>query len=357
MNKKPRNKTIDDVADLAGVSISTVSRVLNRNVPVSEDTVARVEAAIRTLKYVPKAAARNLARQKTNTLGLLASEVVGDFFVPLLAGIEGVAREAGYDLLISTAARHGPHDHLPSSLGAHNTDGLLVFTGSLTNAGIEHAHAQGVLMVLIHQSTPDHLPIPCITIENKAAARDLVRHLIQVHGRRRIALLRGLPQHEDTHWREEGYCQALSENGLVFDPDLALPGDFHRNVARASVTRLIDNGRPFDAIFTGDDEAAVGALEALQARGIRVPEDVSLVGFDDQNLATVVKPPLTTVHTPTGEVGRVAAQQLLRLIRNQDVDRLTLLPTDIVIRQSCGCHPEPMQAGNGHGAGAVAVAV
>jgi LacI family transcriptional regulator len=338
MNKKPLNPTIDDVAALANVSISTVSRVINRNVPVSEDVLARVEAAMQELKYIPRAAARNLASRKTNTLGLLASEVLGDFFIPLLSGIEAAVREAGYDLLISTAARRGPHDHLPGSLGSHNTDGLLIFAGSLTSAGIEHTHALGLPMVLIHQSTPAHLPVPCVTIENKAAACAIVEHLIRVHGRRRIVLLRGLPKHEDAYWREVGYREALSENGLPFDPALVAPGDFNRDTARQSVTRLLDDGVAFDAIFTGDDEAAVGALQALQARGKCVPEDVSVVGFDDQNLAAVINPPLTTVHTPTAEVGRAAAQQLLRLIRTEKADLLTLLPTELVIRRSCGCN-------------------
>jgi LacI family transcriptional regulator len=338
MNKKPQQKTIDDVAALAGVSISTVSRVINRNVPVSEEVVARVEAAMQELKYIPRAAARNLAARKTNTLGLLAAEVLGDFFSPLLSGIEGAVAEAGYDLLISTAARRGPHDHLPGSLGTHNTDGLLVFAGSLTSAGIEHTHAQGLPMVLIHQSTPAHLPVPCVTIENKAAACSIVEHLICVHGCRRIVLLRGLPKHEDAYWREVGYREALAQHDLPYDPALVLPGDFNREVARRSVNALLAAGTDFDAIFTGDDEAAVGALQALQAAGKRVPGDVAVVGFDDQNLAAVINPPLTTVHTPTAEVGRAAAEQLLRLIRTEKADALTLLPTELVIRRSCGCN-------------------
>jgi LacI family transcriptional regulator len=335
--KKPSNPTIDDVAERAGVSISTVSRVINRNVPVSEDVVTRVEAAMRELRYVPRAAARNLATRKTNTLGLLVSELLGDFFALLLTGIETVANENGYDLLISTAGRRGPHDKLPSSLGNHNTDGLLVFAGALTAAGLTHAHASDVPMVLIHQSSPPDLPIPCVTIENKAASSAIVEHLITVHGRCRIGLLRGLPHNEDAHWREMGYREALEKHQLLFDPALVVPGDFDRMVARVSVTQLLTSGVSFDAIFTGDDEAAVGVLQALQAAGKRVPEDVAVVGFDDQRLAAVLNPPLTTVHAPTEEVGRAAAQQLMNSIRGRPVTPLTLLPTKIVIRRSCGC--------------------
>jgi DNA-binding LacI/PurR family transcriptional regulator len=329
--------TIAHVAKQAGVSISTVSRVINRNVPVSDDVASRVEDAMRLLKYVPRAAARNLATRRTNTLGLLVSEILGDFFAPLLTGIEDSANGQGYDLLISTAGRRGPHDDLPASLGNHNTDGLLVFAGALTNAGIAHAHAVGLPIVLIHQSSPPDLAIPCVTIENKAASCTLIEHLIMAHGRRRIALLQGLPHNDDSYWREMGYREALEKHGLPFDPSLVAPGDFARAVAQTSVANLIAGGVIFDAVFAGDDEAAVGALQALRTAERRVPQDVAVVGFDDQRLAAVLNPPLTTVCARTEEVGRLATQQLIRLIRTGAADALTLLPTELVIRRSCGC--------------------
>ncbi|MGH2542542.1 MAG: LacI family DNA-binding transcriptional regulator, partial [Ardenticatenaceae bacterium] len=129
----------------------------------------------------------------------------------------------------------------------------------------------------------------------------------------------------------------LDKHGLPFDPALVMPGDFDRAVAQRSVTQLLARGVTFDAIFTGDDEAAVGALQALQEGGRRVPEEISLVGFDDQRLAVVLNPPLTTVHAPTDAVGRVAAQQLINLVRTGQAEALTLLPTELVIRRSCGC--------------------
>jgi DNA-binding LacI/PurR family transcriptional regulator len=337
VQRLPSNPTIDDVARQAGVSISTVSRVINRNVPVSDEVVTQVEAAMRQLKYVPRAAARNLAKRRSHTLGLLVSDLLGDFFGPLLSGMEDVATEHGYDLLISTAGRRGPHADLPRSLGSHNTDGLMVFAGILTDAGLANAQSLGLPLVLIHQTPGQSIAIPSVTIENKAASRDIVTHLIAAHGRRRIALLRGPLHNEDAYWREMGYREALATHGLPFDAALVAPGDFAREVAQASVARLTAAGVDFDAIFTGDDEAAVGALQALQAAGKRVPDDVAVVGFDDQRLAAVLSPPLTTVRAPTEEVGRAAARQLIRLIRTGQSDQLTLLPTEIVIRRSCGC--------------------
>lgn len=337
MSQNPSGATIEDVARLAGVSISTVSRVINRNVPVSDEVVARVEAAMKELRYAPRAAARNLATRKTNALGFLASDALGEFFGPLVVGIEEITNANGYDLLISTAGGSGPHDDLPRALGRHNTDGLLVFASSLSDDAIARAHASGLPLVLIHKSSPAGLPIPCVTIENKSAACAVVEHLITAHDRRRIALLRGLAQQEDSHWRELGYREVLAKHGIPFDPALVRPGDFSRNVARASVRVLLEEGVIFDAIFTGDDEAAVGALQALHEAGRRVPEDVAVVGFDDQPLAVVLNPPLTTVHAPTQDVGRVAAQQLISLIRTGHADALTLLPTELCIRRSCGC--------------------
>jgi DNA-binding LacI/PurR family transcriptional regulator len=158
-----------------------------------------------------------------------------------------------------------------------------------------------------------------------------------VHGRRRIVLLQGPPDHEDAHWRQLGYREALAAHGLPFDPALVRPGDFDRHVAQASVARLLESGVAFDAILTGDDEAAVGARQALRAAGKPVPEEVAVVGFDDQRLAAVLDPPLTTVHAPTEEVGRFAAQHLIHLIRTSEARPLTLLPTQIVVRRSCGC--------------------
>lgn len=337
MQHKSSAPTIHDVAQRAGVSISTVSRVINRNVPVSDDAAARVEAAMDELKYFPRAAARNLATRKTNTLGLLLTDLLGDFFAPLLSGIESVATENGFDLLISTAGRGGPHHELPGPLGRHNSDGLMVFAGVLTDEGVANTQALGLRLVLIHQTPPHNLPIPSVTIENKAASRAIVTHLIEVHGRRRIVLLQGPHGNHDAYWREMGYREALKSHGLPFDPALVMPGDFARHVAQVSVTRLLAAGVTCDGIFTGDDEAAVGALQALHAAGKRVPEDVAVVGFDDQRLVAVLNPPLTTVHAPTEEVGRAAAQQLVHLIRRGEAQALTLLPTQLVVRRSCGC--------------------
>lgn len=337
MTKPTASVTIHDVARRAGVSVATVSRLLNQTAPVAEETAARVQAAMAELHFVPHATARKLATLKTNTLGLLLTDIQGDFFTPMLSGIESATREAGFDLLISTSGRREPRKAFPLPLGPHNTDGVLVYTNSIEETGLRRYHELGFPMVLIHRSPPAGLDIPCVTVENKDVSRRIVEHLIETHGRRRIAFLRGPATEEDSHWRELGYRAALEAHAIPLDPDLVAPGEFNRHVARDSVSRLLAAGVTFDAVFAGDDEAAVGVLDALREAGQRVPADVSVVGFDDQRLAAYLTPPLTTVRAPTEEVGRVAAQQLLKLIQTGQADPLTLLPTEIVIRRSCGC--------------------
>ena len=337
MNSKPDNITIRDVARRAGVSVATVSRFINQTAVVSPEVSDRLAQVMSELKYVPRAAARNLATHRTNTLGLLLDAIHGDFFAPLFYGIEAASRQAGYNLLISTFSRPSTSPDFSLPLGPHNTDGLLIFTNTLDTQGITYCFESGLPVVLIHQSAPDGLDIPCVTVENKAATRKIVEHLIEAHGRQRIVFLRGLQDNEDLFWRECGYQEALQTHGLPLDPALIADGQFEREVAQASISALLSAGVQFDAVFSGDDEAAVGVLNALRLAGVRVPEDVSVVGFDDQRLSAFLTPPLTTVRAPTEKVGYEAVQQLLKLIRTGQADPLTLLPTEMIVRSSCGC--------------------
>lgn len=328
--------TIADVAREAGVSIATVSRVLNGNTPVVGETAERVQAAIRALNYVPRAAARVLASRRTNTLGLLLPEISGPFFSSMLRGVEAAAKEEGFGLLIHATGREEVSHPARLLLGEHNTDGLLVFTSSLEEEELLRLHSTGLPLALLHQ-TVEGSAIPTISIENKSGAARIVTHLIEAHGRRRIVFLRGPESHEDSAWRERGYCEALEAHGLQPDPALIAQGGFHRDMAQAAIQDLLARGADFDAVFSGDDEAALGVLTALQAAGVAVPREVSVVGFDDVPFAPFLTPPLTTIRAPIEQVGREAVRQLVKSIRGGQADLLTLLPTEMVIRKSCGC--------------------
>jgi LacI family transcriptional regulator len=330
--------TIRDVAREAGVSVATVSRFINQNAPVSEEVAARLEKVMEEFKYVPQSTARNLATHKTRTIGLLLVDIQGDFFAPLLNGIEAATSEAGYDLLISCARPSFHRRGFPVPLGPHNTDGVLVFADSVEDKGLKDFYSSKFPTVLIHRTPPDDLEIPCVTVENKAASRKIVDHMIEVHGRRRIVFLRGPHEQEDADWREAGYRQALETHHISFDSKLISIGEFDRAFAQASMRELIREGTQFDAVFAGDDEAAVGVLAALSEARMRVPEEVSVVGFDDQRMSPYLTPPLTTVRAPTEQVGREAARQLIQMLHgNAVIPTTTLLPTEIIIRRSCGC--------------------
>lgn len=342
MNSRPGSKahraTIVDVAEKAGVSTATVSRVINRTAPVTSETEAQVQAAITELNYRPQSAAQVLASRKTSTIGLLFPEISGNFVSPLLRGIEAEAKESGFALLIyATQGRDAGDTIRPQPLGEHNTDGVVVFVDSLPEEELFRFNQIGFPVVLVYRSSPGCSSIPCVTIENKRGARMLVDHLIEVHGYRRVAFLVGQEGHEDSHWREIGYRESLAAHNIPFDPKLVSVGGFDKERAYAATESWLKDGLAFDAVFAADDDSAIGVLAALNDAGKRVPEDIAVVGFDDIALSQHLTPPLTTVRAPTEQVGREAVRQLVRLIRGDPAESSVLLPTELVIRQSCGC--------------------
>jgi LacI family transcriptional regulator len=348
MRVAKQSPTISDVAEKAGVSIATVSRVLNGTTRVVPETAERIHAAIKELHYVPQSAARILASHRTDTLGLLLPEIGEAFFATLLRGIEAEARTEGFDLLIH-ATTHIPHASTPStrrSLAEHNTDGLIVFTQSVDSAELARLRRMNFPVVLLFQSPPDLLDIPAILLENRTGAQKLVDHLIEVHGCRRIAFLRGPKGNEDSQGREAGYEAALKSHGIAADPRLLGTGGFNEEEAGSTVAGWLAKGLEFQAVFAGDDDAAAGALSALHRAGRRVPQDVKVVGFDDSTVARFLSPPLTTVRAPIEAVGREGVRQLVRLIRHQPAQLLSLMPTEMVIRESCGCTVQPDDGGH-----------
>jgi DNA-binding LacI/PurR family transcriptional regulator len=336
--------TIADVATRAGVSIATVSRVVNGSTPVIGDTAERVRSAISDLHYHPRAAARVLASRRTDTLGLLLPEIGGAFFPPLLRGIESEARLAGYDLLVH-ATSHIPHASTPAPhrpLAEHNTDGLIVFTQSIDLHELARLHKNKFPLVLLFETPPAKTAIPSVIVENKSGAQKLVSHLIEVHGRRRIGFLRGPAGNEDSSERERGYRAALKSHGLSFDPALVGVGAFNDEDGQSAVQEWLADGLEFDAVFAGDDDSAIGAMRALKLAGRRVPEDISVAGFDDLPYASYISPALTTVRAPIEEIGREAVRKLIGVIRGRPAAAPALMHTELVIRESCGCESGPV---------------
>lgn len=338
MRRRSSSVTIRDVARKADVSVATVSRYINRNAPVSPEVAERLDQVMTEMRYVPHAAARHLASRKTRVIGLLLNNLHNDFFVPLLNGVEGVIRNKGYNLIIATY-HASSRDGTPPPIGPHNTDGLLVFSDGLVDEDLINLNGRGFPMVLVHRTSPASVAIPSVTVENTEITQELVEHLIQVHGKRRIMFLRGPASQEDSVRREAGYKSALEANGIPFDENLVLDGEFERDIAYQAMDEFLGNGRrvAFDAVFTGDDDAAIGVLRALHKHRIRVPEDVAVTGFDDLGFAPFLNPPLTTVRAPTETVGRIATERLFGLLENGPSDEVLILPTEIIFRRSCGC--------------------
>lgn len=341
MTRKSSSVTIRDVAKHAEVSVATVSRYINQNAPVSQEVAERISQVMLDLSYRPHAAARHLATRRTRTIGMILTDMYNDFFGPLISGIETVVSENKYNLLVATYKPESRGDtQMP--LGPHNTDGLLVFADALDEEELTQLSLTKFPMVLIHRTPPSYLRIPFVTVENKAATRKIVDHLIEVHGRRRILFMRGPADQEDSHWREMGYRASLEAHGLPIDERMMLRGEFNRQVAQKTLGEYISKGnRDFDCVFTGDDDAAIGVLAALKEAGIRVPEQVSMAGFDDSRLSAFLSPALSTVRAPTEQVGVSAARQLFNLLHGQPAEPVTLLATETILRRSCGCSYEP----------------
>jgi DNA-binding LacI/PurR family transcriptional regulator len=268
----------------------------------------------------------------------LLNNLHNDFFVPLLNGVEGVVRQKEYNLIVATYHANS-RNAMPPPIGPHNTDGLLVFSDGLVDEDLANLNESGFPMVLVHRTSPSPLKIPSVTVENIEITQKLVEHLIQAHGKRRILFMRGPLYQEDSVRREVGYKSALAANGIPFDEKLVLNGEFERDIAFQVLNDFLSNGKrvAFDAVFTGDDDAAIGVMKALHLHSYRIPEDVAVIGFDDLGFAPFLNPPLTTVRAPTESVGRIAAERLFDLLENQSSNGAVILPTEIIYRRSCGC--------------------
>ncbi|MEM9773536.1 MAG: LacI family DNA-binding transcriptional regulator [Chloroflexota bacterium] len=332
---------IDDVAREAGVSTATVSRVINGTGTVSPTTQQRVHHAIRSLRFVAHGSARGLAGSKTNTIGIVMPALTTFFFAALIKGINESIEEQGYTLLMYSS--NSPASMIggkPLPLGDHNTDGLIVFTDFLDDYSIQYMFEQGLPIVMLHRTAPAGLDIPVVAFHNEKGAFEAVNHLIE-NGRRRIVFLKGPEGNEDSRQRELGYRRALASADLPVDENLIRRGKFATTPAKQAIETLLQEGAHFDAIFAGDDNAAVGALEACRDMDISVPGQIAIVGFNDDYMARHVSPALSTVSAPIYESGFKAGTTLLKLIAGQPVNNAIRLETKLVVRDS--------SRRNGHG--------
>lgn len=330
--------TIKEVAQQAGVSTATVSRVLNDSGTVLEATRRRVEAAAERLKYKPNSAARSLITSKTHTVGVLLPDLYGEFFSEVIRGIDQCARRNRYHLLVTSS--HDTLDELESALQAMfgRIDGLIVMSPDLDAQTLE-ANLPTDLPVVLLNCYLQNAAYNSINIDNYGGARDMVHHLL-AHGHRRIALIRGARGNYDADERARGFSEAMQAAGL--DGSLVFEGDFTEESGYQATRRLLEVSPQPTAIFASNDAMAIAALQAVQERGLHVPDDIAVGGFDDIPVARYVTPALTSIHVAIHEQGTRAVEMLLDVIEQDDgtaTPEQQVLPTSLVIRASTGGHP------------------
>jgi LacI family transcriptional regulator len=304
--------TIRDVARLAQVSVASVSRVLNRLDNVSDETRARVTAAVGELGYVPHAGARSLSLSRTGAIGVVLPNLHGEFFSEIVRGMDRLATERGYLLLLSNMhAQSGEAETVLKAMRGR-VDGLIVMAPHLEDVEFATAIPRGTPAVLVN-TRAEVSDRPAIHLDNAAGARAVADHLIAA-GRRRIVHISGPLGNIDAEERAAAFAGALARHKDV--QSIVIQGDFYEESGNAAVTTLIESGQAFDAIFAGNDMMAIGALEALRDRGLKVPDDVAVAGFDDVPLASHLR--LTTVRVRIAELGERAIERLIRMLEGDE---------------------------------------
>jgi LacI family transcriptional regulator len=324
--------TIRDVAAKAGVSVATISRVLNNKGPVHPDTGRRVLATAKALRYVPHAGARSLSMRRHHTIGLLLPDLHGEFFSEVIRGIDCAARLRGYHLLVS--GFHSDPTEMSAMFDAvrGRVDGLIVMSPD-RGVGPAGGNSPSVPLVSLNSNVGDG---SSITIDNSGGATAMVGHLASL-GRRRIGFIRGPQRNADAAERLRGYRTAMRSLGV---PTLEMAGDFTEEGGYAAAREILSQRTLPDAIFAANDAMAIGALRALREASVSVPAEVALAGFDDIPIARYVTPALTTVSVAIAELGRRAFELLLAAIEDDRAspNHHEKLPTRLVIRESCGSH-------------------
>lgn len=300
--------TIRDVAAHCGVSVASVSRVLNGAGPVTESTREKVLKSVELLGYVPHSGARSLSTSRTDTVGVILPDLFGEFFSELIRGLDLAARRNGLHLIVSSS--HGDAEEASAAIRSMRgrVDGLIVLSPHLSDFGLTATAGRLPVLMMNGGAVGD---LPSIAVDNRGGAMAAVSHLVEI-GRGRIAHISGPAGNLEAEARLAGYSEAVAAAGLTAR---VADGDFTQASGYAAATELLTTGESPDALFVGNDTMAIGALLALQDLGLRCPEDVAVVGFDDVPVAALVRPGLTTLRVDIAGIGGHALDRLAGLIR------------------------------------------
>lgn len=337
---KEKTVRLLDVAHRAGVGVGTASRVLNNEPSVSEDRRRRVLEAIEELGYRRNAIAQSLRASRTKTLGVIIPDVSNEFYSEIVRGVEDAARAKSYNILLcSTDGKPDKERDAVTMLSEKLVDGIIMLSYGLSQDTLTSLREADLPVAMI--ATPlEEKQFVTVNISNYEAAREAVAYLIG-QGHRRIAVVAGPKEDvEGGESRLKGYRAALEEADLPYDPMLVERSGYTYEKGYQCMQRLLARGGTFSAVFAASDHIAVGCIKALWEKGLRVPEDVSVMGFDNLSITAYATPPVTTVNQPRYEMGRQAASMVCRLLAGEEVeDRHLVLAHDIVLRSSTGKGP------------------
>lgn len=333
-----RQITIREVARKAGVSIATVSRVLN-NVPRGVGTALRkrVLSAARALDFRPNALARSLHQRRTQTLGLLITDIANPFNAEVTRGIEGVSRRHGYSLFIcNTDWDPTTMAHYIEVLREKRVDGIIIVGGGTPGRRqFQALHDRRIPAVLIGRH---HVPLPSVRVDHVKGGWEAASHLIGL-GHRQIAILPGPVASISIQDRMKGYRRALAEHGIPLPRGWVLPGDLRPGNALHLAERLLRGRQRPTAVLAANDQMAIAVMRAAFRFGLRVPEDISVVGFDDIELASYVIPTLTTMRLPIRQMGVTAAEIVIRLLIGSPGEEGVCFIPELIIRESTAPPP------------------
>jgi len=327
--------TIKDVAREASVSVATVSRVLNGAGIVRAETARRIRDVAHALRYTPHSGARSLITSKTHTIGVLLPDLYGEFFSEMIRGVDEAARANNYHILVSRAYAHRSEIEEAMRAMRGRVDGVVVMSPNVDAHSLSNIPAN--LPVVLLCSAVRGTELDSITVQNYRGAKEMISQLVSL-GHERIAIINGAHGTYDAAERLRGYRAALRESGISSSQPLEFNGDFTEAGGYAATRLILSQPLRPTAIFAANDSMAIGALSALREAGIRVPDDMSVAGFDDIPLARYMDPPLSSVKVPIAELGSGAVEMLLNAIthKNSHKRRRERLPTSLVMRSSCG---------------------
>jgi LacI family transcriptional regulator len=339
MSETAQRLNIRQIADLAGVSIATVSRVLNGRGDVSEETREVVSRVIRENGYTANRNARGLSAGRTGLVGVLVPLVYPAYFSGILAGAAEALSERDFQIVLSPTG--GEHDREVSIVDRLHglTDGAMIILPEDSSEELERLLDSGFRFVVLDPLMPLEERIPSVSAAHMSGADQAMKHLLDL-GHRRVGQISGPRGWVATEDRRRGYRAALAAAGILPDPALEREAEPEIDAGRAAAEQLLDLSELPTAIFAFNDNIAIGAIQAARARGLRVPEDLSVVGFDDVEHATIVTPALTTVRQPLAEMGRTGVSLLMRLLEGKRFETLHVeLATRLVVRDSTAPPP------------------